>query len=145
MTSDQLLAAASATAARGGPAADHAVVVPLHAARLLAAPRRARRADAAPPPEGTASGAPRIAQIADYRRAAPRPAATPARARTGTRRSRPAVLPPAIKAHAAELEALLREHIDVQLALLAEHAPQLHHSLETIRHSVDLLARLRDR
>jgi hypothetical protein len=54
-------------------------------------------------------------------------------------------VPPAIEAHAAELEALLREHIDVQLTLLHDHAPQLRHSLETIRHSVDLLVRLRER
>ena len=143
MSSDQPLAAASHPATRPGAAGDPGVVVPLPAARLLGPARRARAADPKP-----ATGAhhvpPSIAQIADYRTArAALPAVVPPRA--PTRRPRTAGLPPAIRAHAAELEALLREHIDAQLEMMRGDAPQCRQSLDIVRRSVDLLLRLRTR
>jgi hypothetical protein len=141
MSSDQSLAAASRRAVRPGAAGEPAVVVPLHTGRLLGPARRARAAEPRP-----ASGAPSVAQIADYRSArAALPVVAPPRAPAPARRPRATVLPPAIRVNAAELETLLREHIDAQLELMREHVPQCRQSLDIVRRSVDLLLRLRTR
>ncbi len=141
MSSDQPLAAASRPATRPGAAGEPAVVVALHTARLLGPARRARAADPRP-----ASAVPSVAQIADYRSARTTlPVVAPPRASAPARRPRATVLPPAIRAHTAELETLLREHIDAQLELMREHAPQCRQSLDIVRRSVDLLLRLRTR
>jgi len=112
--------------------------VPLHAPPLIgAAPRRA---PADPAPRGASSG--RVAQIADYLRV--RSASTrPAPAAAAVRTPRAAPLPASVKAHAAELESLLRDHIDVQLDQMRAHAPEFHAPIDSVRRSIALLMRLR--
>lgn len=144
MSSDQVLAAAQHPAA--GRIAEPAVVVPLPVARLLGtASRRPRGADGGP----RAAGPGIVTALADYLSARGRPtagtAAPPEPAARAPRRPRAATLPPRVRAHAAELESLLRDHIDGQLDLLREHAPEFRQSVDTIHRSVDLLLRLRDR
>ncbi|MBI3516156.1 MAG: hypothetical protein HY060_19155 [Proteobacteria bacterium] len=122
------------------------VVVPLRLrAPRATAPRRAARQRSST----AETGGPRsiVAQIADYlsqpRSSAsetaappPAPAATDEAAalaqlqRTG---------------HADELASVLCQHIDVQLELIARHAPELAPSIGTVMRSLELLLKLRTR
>lgn len=128
MTFDPSRAAQSQTAPRSA-GSERPVVVPLHP-RLLGS--RPVAASQTPRPSGV------VAQIGDYLN----PPARPVRPSTPAPAPRPRQVPPAVKAHAAEIESLLRDHLHAQLSLLADQAPELRGSLDTIRRSIDVLLRL---
>jgi hypothetical protein len=144
MSRDQLLASVERPVAAAQHDGRDPVVVPLRAAPASGGVLRrpARRAAAASDravPRAT------VAQIADYLGARP-PGAADARLRRGA----PGLADPAMSAprwrlagHARELDQVLCRHVEVQLELIARHAPELAQPVETVLRSLDLLLKLR--
>jgi hypothetical protein len=133
MSHDQLLASASRKPPAAAPRAEarDAVVVPLGpraAPPRRPTPRTLRPADAP-------ASRDIVTRIADYLEPRPAPgAAAPAAT---------AVAAPRLGAHVGEIDALLCQHIEVQLDLIARHAPELVEPATTVLRSLELLLKLR--
>jgi hypothetical protein len=131
MSHDQLLASASRKPSAPRAEARDPVVVPLgpRAARARRPALRSVRPADAPPAHDI------VTRIADYLEPRPAPsAATPAAT---------AVATPRLGAHVGEIDALLCQHIEVQLDLIARHAPELVEPATTVLRSLELLLKLR--
>ncbi len=141
MSRDELFASAERVAGLAPRSCERreAVVVPLRARRS------ALRAGSAGVEAG---GRAMVAQIADY--LGPRPVASRPVAPRPVAPCLPAVAEPQapsrhLAGHARELDQLLCRHVEVQLELIAKHAPELAQPVETVLRSLDLLLKLRSR
>jgi hypothetical protein len=141
MSHDQLLASAprnpSAAASRGE--ARDPVVVPL-GPRARSAALRARTS-----PDSHAARS-IVTQIADYIEPRPAPVVAPVAAAPVAVAPSPLAAPrlgAPLGAHVGEIDALLCQHIEVQLDLIARHAPELVEPAVTVLRSLELLLKLR--
>src|SRR5262249_1286876 len=76
-----------------------------------------------------------VTRIADYLEPRPAPCATTPAATAGAA--------PRLGAHVGAIDALLCQHIEVQLDLIARHAPELVEPATTVLRSLELLLKLR--